>query len=80
MQPLLARDRLSTLPDAAAGRRIAVIGDAMLDGYLRGDGELIPPQAPAPPPARRPRVRLLAPSARSGCPLRPCPLLSPVPR
>src|SRR3954469_8742579 len=48
MQPLLARDRLSALLDAAAGRRIAVIGDAMLDVYLRGDVERISPEAPVP--------------------------------
>ncbi|MEP7065749.1 MAG: bifunctional ADP-heptose synthase [Gemmatimonadota bacterium] len=48
MQPLLARDRLSALLDAARGRRIAVIGDAMLDVYLRGDVERISPEAPVP--------------------------------
>lgn len=48
MQPLLARDRLSTLLDSAAGRRIAVIGDAMLDVYLRGDVDRISPEAPVP--------------------------------
>ena len=48
MPPLLARDRLSTLLDAAAGRRIAVIGDAMLDVYLRGDVDRISPEAPVP--------------------------------
>jgi D-beta-D-heptose 7-phosphate kinase/D-beta-D-heptose 1-phosphate adenosyltransferase len=48
MQPLLARDRLSTLLGAAAGRRIAVIGDAMLDVYLRGDVDRISPEAPVP--------------------------------
>ena len=48
MQPLLARDRLSALLDAAVGRRIAVIGDAMLDVYLRGDVDRISPEAPVP--------------------------------
>jgi rfaE bifunctional protein kinase chain/domain len=48
MQPLLARDRLSALLDAASGRRIAVIGDAMLDVYLRGDVDRISPEAPVP--------------------------------
>jgi D-glycero-beta-D-manno-heptose-7-phosphate kinase len=48
MPPLLARDRLSVLLDAAAGRRIAVIGDAMLDVYLRGDVDRISPEAPVP--------------------------------
>jgi rfaE bifunctional protein kinase chain/domain len=48
MQPPLARDRLSALLDAAVGRRIAVIGDAMLDVYLRGDVDRISPEAPVP--------------------------------
>src|SRR5437868_2300715 len=48
MQPPLGRDRLSALLDAAAGRRIAVIGDAMLDVYLRGDVDRISPEAPVP--------------------------------
>lgn len=48
MQPPLARDRLLTLLDAAAGRRIAVVGDAMLDVYLRGDVDRISPEAPVP--------------------------------
>ncbi len=48
MQPLLARDRLSELLQASVGRRIAVIGDAMLDVYLRGDVERISPEAPVP--------------------------------
>jgi rfaE bifunctional protein kinase chain/domain len=48
MQPRLARDRLSALLNAAEGRRIAVIGDAMLDVYLRGDVERISPEAPVP--------------------------------
>src|ERR1700712_3142534 len=48
MQPPLTRERLSALLDAAAGRRIAVIGDAMLDVYLRGDVERISPEAPVP--------------------------------
>jgi rfaE bifunctional protein kinase chain/domain len=48
MQPHLARERLSALLDAAGGRRIAVVGDAMLDVYLRGDVERISPEAPVP--------------------------------
>src|SRR5881628_2805418 len=44
----LARDRLLTLLDAAAARRVAVVGDAMLDVYLRGDVERISPEAPVP--------------------------------
>ncbi len=44
----ISRERLQTLLDAAAGRRIAVIGDAMLDVYLRGDVDRISPEAPVP--------------------------------
>src|SRR5215207_668452 len=46
--PLMARDRLDTLLDAARGRRVAIVGDAMLDVYLRGDVERISPEAPVP--------------------------------
>ncbi len=48
MQPLINRDRISALLNAAAGRRIAVVGDAMLDVYLRGDVDRISPEAPVP--------------------------------
>src|SRR5437868_3150575 len=48
MQPPLGRDRLSALLDAATGRRVAVIGDAMLDVYLSGDVDRISPEAPVP--------------------------------
>src|SRR5581483_1929043 len=44
----LKRDRLLTLLRHASTRRIAVIGDAMLDVYLRGDVERISPEAPVP--------------------------------
>ena len=44
----LPRERLRSLLDTAANRRIAVIGDAMLDVYLRGDVERISPEAPVP--------------------------------
>jgi len=44
----ITRERLMALLEAAAGRRIAVIGDAMLDVYLRGDVERISPEAPVP--------------------------------
>lgn len=44
----LARDRLLQLLEAAANTRVAVIGDAMLDVYLRGDVERISPEAPVP--------------------------------
>jgi rfaE bifunctional protein kinase chain/domain len=44
----LSRERLTSLLSAAAGRRVTVIGDAMLDVYLRGDVERISPEAPVP--------------------------------
>src|SRR5215217_4825987 len=44
----LARDRLISLLQTAATRRVAVIGDAMLDVYLRGEVERISPEAPVP--------------------------------
>ena len=44
----LSRDRLVGLLAAAKDKRIAVIGDAMLDVYLRGDVERISPEAPVP--------------------------------
>lgn len=44
----ITRDRLGALLGAARGRRIAVVGDAMLDVYLRGDVERISPEAPVP--------------------------------
>ncbi len=44
----LSRDRLVHLLEAAAATRVAVVGDAMLDVYLRGDVERISPEAPVP--------------------------------
>jgi D-glycero-beta-D-manno-heptose-7-phosphate kinase len=44
----LPRARLTSLLDAAATRRVVVIGDVMLDVYLRGDVERISPEAPVP--------------------------------
>ena len=44
----LARARLVELLDRAQGKRVAVIGDAMLDVYLIGDVERISPEAPVP--------------------------------
>lgn len=44
----LSRDRLIALLDASAARRVAVVGDAMLDVYLRGEVERISPEAPVP--------------------------------
>ena len=46
--PLIARERLDALLDAARGRRVAIVGDAMLDVYLRGDVDRISPEAPVP--------------------------------
>ena len=45
---LISRDRLDVLLDAARSRRVAIVGDAMLDVYLRGDVERISPEAPVP--------------------------------
>jgi rfaE bifunctional protein kinase chain/domain len=47
-EPLIARTRLDELLTAARGRRVAIVGDAMLDVYLRGDVERISPEAPVP--------------------------------
>src|SRR5215213_7481602 len=44
----IARERLVELLERARGKRIAVIGDAMLDVYLSGDVERISPEAPVP--------------------------------
>src|SRR5947209_14250810 len=48
MPQTLTRDRLLSLLEGAKDRRVAVIGDAMLDVYLRGDVERISPEAPVP--------------------------------
>src|SRR5262245_6319055 len=44
----LSKDRLRELLARMRGRRIVVIGDAMLDRYLIGDTERISPEAPVP--------------------------------
>ena len=44
----ITRQRLEELLTASQGRRIAVIGDAMLDVYLRGEVDRISPEAPVP--------------------------------
>jgi len=44
----ISRSRLEALLDAARGRRVAVVGDAMLDVYLRGEVDRISPEAPVP--------------------------------
>lgn len=46
--PLLSRSRLTEILDGVSGRRVAVVGDAMLDVYLRGDVDRISPEAPVP--------------------------------
>ncbi|HEX2779011.1 MAG TPA: PfkB family carbohydrate kinase, partial [Gemmatimonadaceae bacterium] len=54
----ISRDRLVALLHAARGHRIAIVGDAMLDVYLRGDVDRISPEAPV--PVVRVRERKLA--------------------
>ena len=48
MWPSVSRERLVQLLDSARGKRIAVIGDAMLDVYLSGDVDRVSPEAPVP--------------------------------
>ena len=45
---LIERQRLDELLEGARGRSVAIVGDAMLDVYLRGDVERISPEAPVP--------------------------------
>lgn len=54
----LTRDRLADLLAAASTHRIVIVGDAMLDVYLRGDVDRISPEAPV--PVVRVRERRLA--------------------
>ncbi len=44
----ISRDRLIELLESGANQRIAIIGDAMLDVYLRGDVDRVSPEAPVP--------------------------------
>lgn len=44
----ISRPRLLELLEAASGKRVAIVGDAMLDVYLRGDVGRISPEAPVP--------------------------------
>src|SRR4029079_10297454 len=44
----ISRDRLTELLNLAEGRRVVVVGDAMLDVYLRGEVDRISPEAPVP--------------------------------
>lgn len=48
MPASLSRERLTALLAAAPGQRITIVGDAMLDVYLRGDVDRISPEAPVP--------------------------------
>ena len=48
MPSTLSRERLVEILDAARGTRVVIVGDAMLDVYLRGDVERISPEAPVP--------------------------------
>src|SRR3954463_16072935 len=48
MPQSLSRYRILSLLERAKDQRIAVVGDAMLDVYLRGDVERISPEAPVP--------------------------------
>ncbi|MBU6365213.1 MAG: D-glycero-beta-D-manno-heptose-7-phosphate kinase [Gemmatimonadetes bacterium] len=58
MSPSIPRDRLQALLARAAQQNVIVVGDAMLDVYLRGDVERISPEAPV--PVVRVRERRLA--------------------
>lgn len=44
----ISRDRLVELLELGGQQRIAIIGDAMLDVYLRGDVDRVSPEAPVP--------------------------------
>ncbi|HEU4749297.1 MAG TPA: PfkB family carbohydrate kinase [Gemmatimonadaceae bacterium] len=44
----ISRDRLIELLELGTEQRIAIIGDAMLDVYLRGDVDRVSPEAPVP--------------------------------
>jgi rfaE bifunctional protein kinase chain/domain len=48
LSALIARSRLEALLAASRGKHVVVIGDAMLDVYLRGDADRISPEAPVP--------------------------------
>ncbi len=48
VMPTISRERLAVLLNAAARQHVMIIGDAMLDVYLRGDVDRISPEAPVP--------------------------------
>ena len=59
----MTHDRLLALLEKMKGRRIVVLGDAMLDVYLTGDAERISPEAPVPVVAVRGRRTALGGAA-----------------
>src|SRR4051812_18080674 len=59
----ISRDRLIDLLQSGADKRIAIVGDAMLDVYLRGDVERISPEAPVPVVRVRERTHALGGAA-----------------
>ncbi len=63
MPPSISRERLALLLSTASGLRVAVVGDAMLDVYLRGDVERISPEAPVPVVRVRERAQALGGAA-----------------
>ncbi len=46
--PPLQRDRIAELLGRMKGRRVAIVGDVMLDRYLVGDTDRLSPEAPVP--------------------------------
>lgn len=48
MTPFIQRERLEALLAAAQDQHVVIVGDAMLDVYLRGDVDRISPEAPVP--------------------------------
>src|SRR5687767_15898470 len=63
MPSSLSRERLVELLDAARGARVVIVGDAMLDVYLRGDVDRISPEAPVPVVRVRERIHALGGAA-----------------
>src|ERR1043166_8340255 len=63
MTQTITRDRLLGLLERAKDKRIAVVGDAMLDVYLRGDVDRISPEAPVPVVRVRDRTHALGGAA-----------------
>ncbi|MCZ8205657.1 D-glycero-beta-D-manno-heptose-7-phosphate kinase [Gemmatimonas sp.] len=48
MTPFIQRERLAALLAAGRQQHVVIVGDAMLDVYLRGDVDRISPEAPVP--------------------------------